>query len=224
MAKKMHHLNIGDNNFEVVDKQARDDVSTAANNATIANNRIDELVTGGSVLNPEETLWEGSASEVNDEIELEENATDYDYIDIYYNPSSNESCGILTVSSDKLVSEMVTINYLSFANGLSEQVYLTLQSVNGSETLFKIKDIATWEWDGDHTSDAEYEEDISNFIIYKIVGRKVVGTAEIEDIRVGADGTIYESAGDAVRSQIAAINDILGDLDDALDELNGEVI
>jgi hypothetical protein len=40
---------------------------------------------------------------------------------------------------------------------------------------------------------------------------------EQADIRVGADGTLYETAGEAVREQIVAISSEVGDIETALD-------
>ena len=41
--------------------------------------------------------------------------------------------------------------------------------------------------------------------IIKIVGRKIITNAELADARIGIDGTVYQSAGEAIREQIDAI-------------------
>lgn len=56
----------------------------------------------------------------------------------------------------------------------------------------------------------------------KAVYDDVVDTLdEVEDIRVGADGTTYDSAGDAVRGQVTDLKEELTDL--GLSVVNGAI-
>lgn len=52
----------------------------------------------------------------------------------------------------------------------------------------------------------------------------IMAREELLDIRIGADGTIYDTAGDAVREQFDAIRTEIGDMNTLLDDINGEVI
>lgn len=163
---------------EDVDDNVKGDIDTIINNLSALSDKLDAVISNTSKYE-ETVLWEGIADDVDDEVELDVFATNYDYIDIYYNSTPQESCGILTVSSDKFVSETITINYLGFGNGLSDQYYLSLQSVGGSETTFKIISCGMWKWDGDHTHDAEYDDGVTNMTIYKVVGRKMTPLSDI---------------------------------------------
>ena len=50
------------------------------------------------------------------------------------------------------------------------------------------------------------------------------GNSELIDLRLGIDGEVYESAGEAVRTQISWVLESVGVLDQYLDDINGEVI
>lgn len=74
-------------------------------------------------------------------------------------------------------------------------------------------------------SDAEYEvmnQRINN--LAKLPEGSTTGDAELQDIRVGADGTVYESAGEAVRKQVSELKSAMGDIGTYLDTINREVI
>ena len=51
------------------------------------------------------------------------------------------------------------------------------------------------------------------YIVYATPSEVIDQSAEVEDIRIGVDGHIYSTAGDAVRGQISDLRQELGDLD-----------
>ena len=102
------------------------------------------------------------------------------------------------------------------------QYRLQIYRLPGSYTRYMVMNTASW-WNGSSSVNATgwFGDDTAEALITKVIGIKFVpaGTdkdAELADIRVGADGTTYTSAGEAVRSQI-------DDLDERIDAVNLDV-
>ena len=177
------------------------------------NERIDNIITSSEPSIT--TLWEGDLALKGHSVQLSDNVNNYDFLDVYYKTSTASDSGYygyIRVPSDEYENYTTTIGGINRrATGAGIRQYLTMLSfVDDTAT---IQDIRRWYWDGSAASDAEDSSYQTGIGIYRIDGVKISGVdAEIADARVGVDGTIYPSLGDAIRGQIQDTRDMIPQL------------
>ena len=155
-----------------------------------------------------ETLWEGSIYSGGSSAPLAKSISEFDFID-FYMYFAGESA-IYTVDAKA-------------GNCFVRNFNLTDDSSSTSLTLYELKLVLetqalnlefnhAWKWSGKSSASASKSSNDSGCRITKIVGRKCnvdQNDAEVEDIRIGYNGNVYSSAGEAVRSQIAELHTLI---------------
>lgn len=170
-------------------------------------------------------LYEKAGTGWSDYINLSQDPRDYNYLILTYGARTGNdvsSYGTRIVMSSELIdtAENSALE-LSFSGGLytrgdsgsispqnHEMFNLYIYRISGGYTRYRVKNVASW-WTGisSENSTGWYDDSTAEALITKVIGIKFVpaGTdkdAELADIRVGADGVTYTSAGEAVRKQI----------------------
>lgn len=170
-------------------------------------------------------LYEKAGTGWSDYINLSQDPRDYNYLILTYGAITGDdvsSYGTRIVMSSELIdtAENSALE-LSFSGGLytrsdsgsispqnHEMFNLYIYRISGGYTRYRVKNVASW-WTGisSKNSTGWYDDSTAEALITKVIGIKFVpaGTdkdAELADIRVGADGVTYTSAGEAVRKQI----------------------
>ena len=168
--------------------------------------RLDELA---DLPENSETLLTVAAGMGNESKTLSKSIDDFDFLDIYWQDTDSNSIGCI-----RIPATAATYN-LTMAIGASDGTHTQYQTVTISGTSFVTSNgrANTINSDG-FTSQAS----VWVATIYKVVGIKSSATepTELTDIRVSADGTIYASAGAAVRGQVSDLKD---DIDYYAEEL-----
>ena len=188
----------------------------------VLSQRVNNLITVAPIAGYLETvLYENAtgAKGTGTEISLSGNISDYDYLDFYINSGSFWSgSGTLDdeISSVRAVTgksyKLRTVNTHDL--GQASAIYLGEMVITLSNTKVTI----TKHWYYQYRTAGQYGASSGNVSpsaspmdgregkIVKIVGRKTVTAGELTDARVGTDGTVYESVGDAIRTQLLALD------------------
>ena len=203
--------------------------------------RIDEFIAGQSgtsngTLITTTNLYTGDGTAAS--ISLSGNPANYDYLEIWYRingmhdevqtiPALKLGNGIsLRVIAD--VQNTVTPGTGGVVQSPAELLiyeFRLTKDTNASGYVYNLS-IVPWSWTGAHDADSEASTVyISGSGITSIKGIKYTdaGTSkdsELVDIRVGADGTTYQTAGAAVRAQIENVESGLVTVDTELSDIS----
>lgn len=194
--------------FSVVNHNA--DIAAMSDDIDTIDARVDNFI-NSVVPNTIETLWTGSISQKNDSATLSKAVSNFDYIDLYLLGSADSK--YIRVPATQTVVQIQQQNLSDDASSNFLRLWEMGVSISGS-TVSITKSIA-WAWDDPDNSHPTATADAQNAIpITRIDGVKIASDtpAEVTDIRVGADGKTYNSAGAAVRGQISDLKSDLSQI------------
>ena len=198
----------------------------AAQNATIANVVANYNVEYGST-----ELWastgETGALAAGTTVTLSEDVSHFDYIDIYSFLGNNNILDTLPVDAKLQSNDGYALRWVNLSDpgsGTYEayvRIIETKIKIIGT-TLTIVHQVTYSNGASVSISGAEITQSnrstyVGELGIMKVVGRKITANTEIEDVRIGADGTEYASAGQAVRAQVNDLYDAIPAIDDGLD-------
>ena len=209
----------------------------------LARQQLNALVASSAGITGATTLWEGYAAGEGYELTLADDPLNYDYIEVHYiyrtrvYGSLVECPGnLLRFDSNDFYNGSAVI--VNFSNTGSSGVQVTETHLVRMGTpgmsdanLYQITMARYTTWNGTASDDAvknvvETTGETSDRLagcITKIVGIKRVNDAEVEDLRIGADGVTYLTAGEAVRAQLSAISAQIGTQVDGISIEDGKI-
>lgn len=195
----------------------------AAQDATIANVVANYNLEYGS-----ETLWKATGETgllaSGTTATLSKDVSNFDYVDIYSFCGNNNILDTLPVDS-KLqstqgyatrwvnLSDPGSGSYKAYVRIIETRLHIigTTLTIDHQVTYRNGEEVNI---SGAEITQGNRSTYVGELGIMKIVGRKVVANAEVEDIRLAEDGTEYGDAGQSVRAQIGGVKTIIGELSD----------
>ena len=178
-------------------------------------------VSANSTRMTETTLWSGKVYTDGDMIYASRPVTDYDYIDVYYNFAGNSA--IQRFTPDVLIgSGGGVIRSANLTNGEATdnmplavfEIGIHTLAEDGTEKQNFTFDFMYWTWNGQQQSASVQTigGNVNARYVYKLVGIKYEAVTaskdtELTDIRVGVNGTVYTTAGAAVRALENRVDD-----------------
>lgn len=168
-------------------------------------------------------LWRGiSGTEpsgtIDDVYTLSDDISNYDYIDIYAQSSYDTPVRVrVDKSLGRTLAKVVNVQSSGYPH--EDNTFYLLNEThiyfadNGNEGVVTYTLQVTTR-NGEQTTYEYNDPDTAPLFIQRIDGVKVGAdaSAEVADIRVGEDGTVYQTAGAAVRGQIADVKQDLSDI------------
>ena len=173
--------------------------------------RVDNFI-NSVVPNTVETLWTGSIKDVGDSATLSKAVSNFDYIDLYLLGSADSK--YIRVPATQTAVDIQQQNLSDDASSNFLRLWEMGVSISGSTV--SITKLIAWAWDDPNNSNPTVTANAQNGVpITRIDGVKVASDtpAELADVRVGADGVTYGSAGAAVRGQVGDTNAEINDLE-----------
>lgn len=207
------------------------------NNITVMQSQISNFIQNHSgeltfteLYSTTETL---GAHTVNETFNLSDDYTKYTELDIYWSYNSVQRC--VRVKTSDVLATGVEISFyadeaVTVAN-VAPMFFPFMKIVNGNtaHTQLKIDSAYSERWSGAAADSASRDipssaADYSAGSIIKVVGVSYQDSAELQDIRTGANGETYSTAGNAVRRQAGSLFDALKKAVEPVNIVRGSIV